>query len=33
MSGSISQKAWAGHMAIDIAAPKGTPIYASDSGL
>jgi len=32
MSGSISQKAWAGHMAIDIAAPKGTPIYASDSG-
>lgn len=32
MSGSISQKAWAGHMAIDIAARKGTPIYVADSG-
>jgi len=32
MSGSISQRYWEGHLAIDIAAPKGTNIVAADSG-
>lgn len=32
MSGIITQKYWQGHQAIDIYAPKGTPIVASDSG-
>ena len=32
MSGRISQGYWEGHRAIDIAAPLGTPIYASDAG-
>jgi len=31
-SGMISQKYWGGHRAIDIAASKGSPIYAADSG-
>jgi murein DD-endopeptidase MepM/ murein hydrolase activator NlpD len=32
MSGSISQRYWEGHLALDIAAPKGTTIVAADSG-
>ena len=32
MSGVITQRFWPGHRAIDIAAVKGTPIVASDSG-
>ncbi len=32
MSGRISQGYWNGHLAIDIAAAKGTPIYAVDNG-
>lgn len=32
MSGSISQRYWEGHLAIDIAGPKGTTIVAADSG-
>lgn len=32
MSGTISQRYWEGHLAIDIAAPKGTNIVAADSG-
>lgn len=32
MSGQLSQRYWAGHKAIDIAGPKGTPIVAADSG-
>ena len=32
MSGYISQGYWAGHLAIDIAASAGTPIYAADAG-
>ena len=32
MSGSISQGYWEGHRAIDIYAPRGTPIIAADAG-
>lgn len=32
MSGYISQGYWYGHLAIDIASAKGTPIYAADNG-
>jgi murein DD-endopeptidase MepM/ murein hydrolase activator NlpD len=32
MSGRISQGYWEGHRAIDIYAPRGTPIIASDAG-
>lgn len=32
VSGRITQKFWTQHSALDIAAPKGTPIYATDSG-
>jgi len=32
MSGSISQGYWQGHRAIDIAAPLGTSVVASDAG-
>ena len=32
MSGQITQRYWAGHRAIDIAAPRGTPILAADGG-
>jgi len=32
MSGTISQRFWEGHRAIDIAAPKGTTIVAADAG-
>ncbi|NLG49465.1 MAG: M23 family metallopeptidase [Chloroflexi bacterium] len=32
MSGQISQRYWAGHLAIDIAAPKGRAIVSADSG-
>jgi len=32
MSGQLSQRYWAGHLAIDIAAPKGRTIVAADSG-
>ena len=31
-SGSITQKFWSHHPAVDIGAPKGTPVVASDSG-
>jgi murein DD-endopeptidase MepM/ murein hydrolase activator NlpD len=31
-SGRISQRAWACHHAIDIAAPSGVPIYAAEAG-
>lgn len=31
-SGVITQRYWARHRAIDVGAPKGTPIYAADSG-
>lgn len=31
-TGRISQGSWARHVAIDIAAPTGTPIFAADSG-
>ncbi len=32
MSGRITQRYWEGHRAIDIAAPRGTPILAADGG-
>ncbi len=32
MSGSISQRYWEGHRAIDIANSRGTAVYAADSG-
>lgn len=32
MSGRITQGFWAGHRAIDIGAPRGTPILAADAG-
>ena len=32
ISGYVSQQYWSQHRAIDIAASKGTPIYAADSG-
>lgn len=32
VSGVITQGYWSGHRAVDIGAPTGTPIYASDSG-
>ena len=32
MSGYITQKFWSGHRAIDVGAPRGTPIVAADSG-
>jgi murein DD-endopeptidase MepM/ murein hydrolase activator NlpD len=31
-TGRLTQQAWWGHMAIDLGAPTGTPIYASDAG-
>lgn len=31
-SGAITQGCWAGHVAIDIGASTGTPIYAADAG-
>jgi murein DD-endopeptidase MepM/ murein hydrolase activator NlpD len=32
MSGSITQRPWAGHMAVDLGAPIGTPVVAADAG-
>lgn len=33
VSGSVTQKPWSGHMALDIANRIGTPVTASDSGV
>jgi murein DD-endopeptidase MepM/ murein hydrolase activator NlpD len=32
VSGVITQKFWSRHPALDIGAPKGTPVYAADAG-
>ncbi len=32
VSGYVTQAYWLGHQAIDVGAPTGTPIYASDTG-
>lgn len=33
LGGRITQQPWKGHMALDIAAPLGTPVIASDAGV
>jgi murein DD-endopeptidase MepM/ murein hydrolase activator NlpD len=32
VSGRVTQKYWARHLGLDIGAPKGSPVYAADSG-